>query len=126
MVPRLARAGTSFKAAGLYYLHDKEAATHNRVAFTHTENMMTDKPDAALKVMAFTAMHQKELKASHYVSLNPDDPNCERMNRAGRPTKTSVLHYSLSWHPSETPDQDHMIEAARASLKSLGFRTMKP
>ncbi len=122
MVPRLARAGTSFKSAGLYYLHDKDAATDARVAFTHTENMLTDRPDAALKVMAFTAMHQKELKASHYVSLNPDDPHCENMNRAGRPTKTSVLHYSLSWHPSETPDQEHMIEAARASLKKLGLQ----
>ena len=52
MVPKIAKAGTSFKAAGKYYLHDKGSNSSERVAFTHTQNMLTNDPQAALKVMA--------------------------------------------------------------------------
>jgi hypothetical protein len=65
MVPKVAAKGTSFKGAGLYYLHDKDALTSERVAFTRTENLATDDPDLALKMMAHTAMRQDEIKAAN-------------------------------------------------------------
>lgn len=121
MIPRIAKAGTSFKGAGLYYLNDKGASTSRRVAFAHTENMETSDPEKALKVMAWTAMHQDDLKRAHYRANNPDDPECRNMHKAGRKTKASVYHYSLAWHPSESPSQEHMIAAARASLAEIGL-----
>jgi hypothetical protein len=63
MVPRVAGKGASFKGAGAYYLHDKQADTAQRVAFTHTENLPTNDPELALRHMAYTAMHQDEIKA---------------------------------------------------------------
>ena len=58
VAPKIASKGTSFKGAGQYYLHDKNASTGNRIAFTHTENLATNNPDMALKMMAYTAMHK--------------------------------------------------------------------
>lgn len=121
MIPRIAKAGRSFQSAGLYYLHDKQAMTAERVAFTATRNMLTQNPDRALKVMAFTALHQDELKRANYRSRNPDDPDCIQMHKAGRKTTASVFHYSLAWHPSETPTQEQMIAAAEASLEKIGL-----
>ncbi len=109
MVPRVADKGTSFKGAGLYYLHDKNALTAERVAFTHTENLPTDNPDLALKVMAHTAMRQDELKA------------WSGQAKTGRKLAYSVYTYSLSWAPDEAPTQEEMLEAGRATLKVLGL-----
>ena len=92
MVPKVAAKGTSFKGAGLYYLHDKKARTSERVAFTHTENLPTDDPDRAIKIMAFTAMHQNEIKAANGGA------------RTGRKLAYPVYTYSLSWAPDEAPD----------------------
>ena len=41
MIPRVGPGGASFQGAGLYYLHDKDALTSERVAFTHTLNTHT-------------------------------------------------------------------------------------
>lgn len=111
MNPKVAKKGTSFKGAGLYYLHDKnKATTQNRVAFTETVNLPTDDPQTALKVMAYTAMHQDQLKAASGQVVT------------GRKTKTTVYSYSLSWHPSENPNQQEMLEAARETLEVLGLQ----
>jgi MobA/VirD2-like, nuclease domain len=109
MVPKVAARGTSFKGAGLYYLHDKDALTSKRVAFTHTENLATDDPDLALKMMAHTAMRQNEIKAAAGAS------------RTGRKLAYPVYTYSLSWAPDEEPTQEQMIEAAHETLKALGL-----
>jgi hypothetical protein len=101
--------GASFKGAGLYYLHDKKAATSERVAFTHTENLPTDQAELALRYMAYTAMRQAELKALAGVAMT------------GRKLTKTVYAYSLSWAPDEAPTREEMIEAARETLKTLGL-----
>lgn len=108
MVPKVAGKGSSFKGAGLYYLHDKKALTSERVALTHTENLPTDDPELALKMMAYTALHQAELKAASGAA------------KTGRKLRQAVYTYSLAWAPDERPEQHEMIEAARATLKELG------
>ncbi len=110
MVPQVADRGTSFKGAGQYYLHDKDATTAERVEFTHTKNLITNDPHKAIKCMAYTAMHQKDLKREAGLSLRGNQ-KCDK----------PVYTYSLSWHPEQEPSKEHMIEAANASLEFLGL-----
>lgn len=109
MVPKVAGKGSSFKGAALYYLHDKGALTAERVAFSHTENLPTRDAEKAVKCMAWTAMHQSEIKARAGGSAK------------GRKLANPVYTYSLSWAPDESPTPEEMIEAARASVKALGL-----
>ena len=109
MIGRDTGGGSSFKGAGLYYLHDRNADTDERVAFTHTENLLTNNADAAMKVMAWTAMHQKELKAAAGVKAT------------GRKLEKPVHTFMLSWAPGEEPDHEHMIETARSALDVIGL-----
>jgi hypothetical protein len=110
MVPRIANRGTSFKGAGLYYLHDKEALTNERVAFTHTENVPTKDPEKALKWMAWTASHADELKAQNGIPAT------------GAKMRKPVFAFSLAWHPEEKPEQWEMISAGRSALIALGLQ----
>lgn len=109
MNPTVARGGSSFRGAFLYYLHDPKAMTRERIAWTHAVNMLTHDPDRAWKVMAYTAKHQDRLKEASGVKMT------------GRKAEKPVLAYSLSWHPEQTPSPDHMRETALASLKVLGL-----
>ncbi len=117
MIPYVAKKGTSFRGAALYYLHDKKALTNDRVEFTHTVNLATDDPQMAWKMMAFTAMNQKEIKKAAGKAAT------------GNKTKTTVYSYSLSWKPSDTfkdkpqpnPTKEEMIEAALDTLKIMGL-----
>ena len=116
MICKIAKSGTSFKGAGLYYLHDKrqdnesERLTTERVAWTHTRNLMTDNPDMALRVMAATALDRERLKTEAGIK------------NTGRKPKYSVYSYSLAWHPDENGkfDKAQMLDAADQSLKALG------
>jgi hypothetical protein len=110
MIPREAKRGRSFLGAGLYYLHDKEAQTSERVAFTHTENLPTDNPDTALRVMASTAMDAPALKRAAGVT------------RAGGRSEKPVYCFSLSWHPEEQPKKWDMVAAGRQALATLGLQ----
>ena len=109
MVPREAGRGTSFKGAGLYYLHDKRALTDERIGFTHTENLPTDDPEKALRWMAWTAMNADDLKRESGVLMN------------GRSCEKPVYTFSLAWHPEEQPEQEEMIGAGRRALIALGL-----
>jgi hypothetical protein len=109
MVPKVAGKGSSFKGAALYYLHDKGALTSERVAFSHTENLPTRDAEKAIKCMAWTALHQSEIKTRAGGSAK------------GRKLVNPVYTYSLSWAPDESPTPEEMIEAARASVKALGL-----
>lgn len=109
MIPRIASGGASFKGAFQYYLHDKDAATRERVAWSHTENLLTDDPDKAWRVMAYTAKEQQRLKEAAGQSMG------------GRKLTKPVFAFSLSWHPEQKPDRLHMVAAARQSLATLGF-----
>lgn len=109
MVPKVADKGRSFKGAGLYYLHDKKAATAERVTFTHTVNLPTEDADKAIGWMAHTAMRQAEIKrAAGGVAK-------------GRKLATPVYAYSLSWSPDQQPTQEQMIAAGLETLKRLGL-----
>jgi hypothetical protein len=109
VVPRITSKGKSFKGAGAYFLHDLKAQTAERVAFTHTENMLTDDPELALKVMAWTAAHARELKELSGQKLS------------GRQAENSVYTYCLAWAPDQNPDRAHMIAFGQRSLDALGL-----
>lgn len=108
MVPRTSRPGRSFTGAWNYYAHDKRTAqqqaqgqevrTRERVGFVQTENLGGMEDDrAAIGLMIDTARRSTRCKAPVYA-------------------------FSLAWHPEETPDQAHMIEAGQAALKVLGMQ----
>ncbi len=122
MIPNIARGGTSFRGAGKYYLHDKtpetergdddaleHLTTRERVAFTVTRNCVNDDPEQAIDEMWTTAAAQDELKREAGLKLG------------GRKCTNPVKTISLSWHPSETPTQEQMIEAADSYLKKMGW-----
>ena len=109
MIPKVAAKGASFKGAGQYYLHDKDALTSDRVAFTHTENLPTIDAEKAIKCMAWTAMHQNEIKQRAGGSAK------------GRKLTKPVYSYSLAWHPDQEPTKDQMIAAAQETLEVLGL-----
>ena len=109
MIPRInSNAGRSFKGAAAYYTHDLEADTAERVRFVQCENMLTQDPEKAAKVMAWTAEHWREL----------------REVSGGRVTKTPttgpVYTLSLSWAAHEEPSDAQMIAFARDAMKRLG------
>ena len=111
MIPRIAKAGRSFKGAAQYYLHDKKARTSNRVAFIDVQNLpdgCVANPARAVADMVDVFTHANELKQSAGL-------------KAGRKLQAPVYSYSLAWHPSEQPTQADMIDAARATLKTLGL-----
>ncbi|WP_309385645.1 relaxase/mobilization nuclease domain-containing protein [Cerasicoccus frondis] len=110
MNPNVAKGGRSFKGAFQYYLNDKDAQTRERVAWTHTENMMTDNPDKAWKVMAYTAKSQDRLKQA------------SGQNPGGAKLQKPVMAYSLAWHPEQDPSKEHMLDTALQSLKVLGLQ----
>lgn len=110
MVPRITSKGRSFKGAGAYFLHDLgQAKTAERVAFTHTVNMLTDDPEKAIAVMAWTAAHAQDLK------------EISGQKMTGRKAENPVYNYVLSWAPDQDPDQAHMLAFGERSLKALGL-----
>ncbi len=114
MIVRI-ETGTSFKGAGLYYLHDKREEgelvrlTNARVEWTHALNTLEDEPEAVLAEMRETAANQRFLKLS---SGNRID---------GRPTEQVVMTVSLSWSPKQKPTRKEMIETAQSFLKHMGW-----
>jgi hypothetical protein len=109
MIPRITRGGNSFKGAFAYYLHDKGASTSHRVAWTQVENMLTQDPEKAWKVMAFTVEHRGRLKEA------------SGRSKVGRKLEKPVFAFSLAWHPERAPTQEHMLETAREAVAMLGL-----
>lgn len=109
MVPRVTSQGRSFKGAGAYFLHDLgRSDTAERVAFAHTVNMLTDDPEIALKVMAWTAAHPEDLKA------------ISGQKTTGRKAQNPVYNYCLAWAPDQDPSREDMIAFGLRSLQALG------
>lgn len=106
MVPRTS-SGRGFKGAAAYYLHDKGAATADRVRFTQTLNLANDNPQRAVAEMIYTAEHASELKAA------------SGTKSTGRKLEKPVYVFSLSWHPTEKPTDQHMQEAGLSALRAL-------
>ncbi len=126
MVPNVSKSGSSFRGAGKYYLHDKQPkdlsgderddadrqrhlTTDDRVAFMATRNCVNDDPHLAIDEMWATAAAQNELKRANGLKLS------------GRKCTDPVKTISLSWHPTETPTPDQMIEAADGYLAKMGW-----
>lgn len=110
MIPRIADRGHSFKGAGTYYLHDKDARTSDRVAWVSTHNLVARTGANALREMIRTAMMADDLKRLNGISL------------AGRKSsRGEVYAYSLSWPPEQEPTQAQMEEAAQETLQALGL-----
>lgn len=109
MVPRITSKGKSFKGAGAYFLHDLgKAQTAERVEFTHTVNMLTDDPEKALKVMAWTAAHAQELK------------EISGQKSTGRKAENPVYTYCLAWAPDQDPTREEMTALGVRSMETLG------
>lgn len=110
MVPKIHPKGRSFKGAAAYLLHDIDADTSERVAWTATKNLAVEDPEVAWRVMAATAMNADELKRQAGVK------------NTGRKSSQHVLHMTLSWHPDEGDelDPDQMLGSAEAALLALG------
>ena len=87
MIPKVAKLGTGFVGAGLYYMHDKRqdmeaaearrpsaaeyfltdkgpAQTADRVGFTATRNLASQDPMKGLRQMAFTAAHAHDIRVA--------------------------------------------------------------
>ena len=101
--------GKNFKGGAIYLLHDKQATTRKRVAWTQTRNISTNDPDAAWRVMAATAMDQDRLKKE--AGIRP----------GGKPGKGPVLHMTLSWHAEEADEltRGEMLRAAYGAIRSI-------
>ena len=111
MIPRITGRGHSFKGAGLYYLHDKEAKTTDRVAWTQTRNIPVNDPQAATNWMAYTAMSADNIKRQADIPLT------------GRKREKGVVYtFSLSWSPEENPDRQRMEQSADETLELLGLK----
>ena len=110
MVPKLFRSGKSFKKLALYLLHDAgKAETSQRLRWTHTLNLASDDPGLAVDEMLWTYRGADWLKQQAGVGAG------------GRPLKHHVRHFSLNWHPSESPSRAQMIEAVESFVKHMGW-----
>lgn len=113
---QIAAQGHSFKGAMAYYTHDKRQqgdgqhpGTSERVAWTETRNLATDRPDIATRVMIATVERAGDLKAAAGIKAT------------GRKAQKPVMSYSLAWHPGEAGklDRAEMVRAADGSLRVL-------
>mgnify|MGYP003386015781 CR=1 FL=1 len=119
MIVRIQANGGSFRGAGLYYLHDKSVdatlekhlkpKTAERVWFSDTRNCLSIDPERALEEMWRTAEDQTYLKMQAGVK------------RGGRTCEDPTKTLSLSWHKDDQPTPEHMVEAADALLKHMGW-----
>ena len=106
---RPAGRGHSFKALAAYLLNPKDDAAE-RVAWFGIENVGTDNPHMAARVMAATAKNADAIKAR------------AGTGRAGRKSEHgAVLHLVMSWAEDETPTAEHQQQAARDLLGALGM-----
>lgn len=112
MVPKINNQGHSFKGIIAYLMHDKKSLeTSERVRWYETGNMLTDDPEKAAKIMAWTDLSADHLKEQSGGS------------KAGRKTeKGAVYHFSLAWHGDEKPDAKHQQEYALETLKKLNLQ----
>lgn len=111
MVPKIHAKGASFKGAAAYVLHDKERAeSAERVSWTETRNIAVNDPHIAWRIMAATAMDQDRLKAQAGVK------------NTGRKSNKHVLHFTLNWHPDQSPTKPEMLKAADEAIKALGAK----
>ena len=116
MVPNVSTRGQSFKGVTAYLMHDKNADTSERVAFTETRNLPFQDVERASKFMAWTDMSSETLKDLHAQSEGREPTGAGRPSTAG-----NVYHMSLSWRDDQEPSEDHMKATAHDAIKHLGL-----
>lgn len=108
---RIAGRGHSFKGAGLYYLHDKDASTKERIGFTYTHNLITNDPDKAIGWMIYTAKRAEYLKQQAGIKKTG-------AKRRGGPVYTYSINYEDTL---DKPSKDQMIQDAIDTFEKFGF-----
>lgn len=126
MIPRVAKSGRSFIGAVLYYSHDKEAKTSERLGFVELVNLPILPSDDRVRdleragaIMAWTAIHQEEIKQLHHQQTSPGTP----FRRSGRKLEKPVYSFSLRFAPEDAAriDEAMLKRAAHGALKALGM-----
>lgn len=105
--------GRSFGGLARYCLHDQgRLPTSERVDFAAVENMGTDNPHVAWRLMA--AKHYQQDRLKELAGVGRGGP------KDGKP----VGHLLLSWKKEEAEaerlDREKMIQAAKEALRSIG------
>ena len=83
--------------------------TQERIAWTHALNTLEDAPERVVREMQHTAYNQAFLRQQ------------AGNTNACRPTHVTTMTVSLSWDPSQRPDQAMMIAAATSFLEHMGW-----
>ena len=153
MIPRVAKLGTGFVGAGMYYMHNKReedaqksenkrpsaaeyflsdkgpAQSADRVGFTATRNLSTDDPLTALRQMAFTAAHARDIRiAAVAASAKAAGISYDAYVKAtnpfrGRKGSKPVYSLSLSFEPGDkTATKENMLKAADEVRHVLGLQ----
>ncbi len=110
MVPRFTPAGRSFKGLAQYLCHDPKAETTSRVAWIHSLNCAHDHVPSVVNEMIATWHDAALLKQEAGI------------RQGGRPLTAPVKHFSLNWHPSETPTRAQMIAATQSFLEHMKWQ----
>ena len=110
MIVRVSQRGYSFKGAGEYFLHDKKAQTKERVDWSMSLNTVSNDSEKSLREMAWLSQNSEYIKQLYGGS-----------NAGRKPSGKNVLPFSLSWHPEQNPDDEHMRQAALEALKIQGL-----
>ena len=63
MIPRLASQEASFQGAFMYYFNDKGALSQNRIAWTETVNMRTDKIESLQRIFRLKQAEMSKIYA---------------------------------------------------------------
>jgi hypothetical protein len=107
MIVKIMSRGSSFKGLSAYLMHDPQAESDERVAWTHTFNLAHDHVPSAVDEMLWTARDAELLKQEAGIRAG------------GRATENTVKHLSLNWAPDENPSREHMIETADEFLRHM-------
>lgn len=125
MIPRVAKTGKSFKGALLYYSHDRGQLSSERLGFVEFVNLPiipgADRQrdvERAGAIMAWTALHQDDIRRKHHHQLSPATPY-----RPGRKLSMPVYSFSLRFAPEDAMRVDAAMlkRAAHGALKALGM-----
>ena len=104
--------GTSFAGLIRYMTHDapergSKPTTTERVGFCRCDNVPTDDPEMASRIMAATVRDAEYLKAAAGVSAR------------GRKLQRPVKHFIISWPKGAEPSETEQLEAVSGLLTEL-------
>jgi hypothetical protein len=104
MIVKIGKAGASFRGLGRYLTDEKE-----RVAWTHSLNCANEDGPSVIHEMYTTFKDAEFLKQE------------SGQHGGGTPLEKPVKHIALSWHVSEHPTKEQMIEATQSFLAEMGW-----